>query len=49
MNVMQRIIYAGFAAAALASASMPVFSSPEAGAFADEMAVSSSATDSNRR
>ena len=39
MNVMQKIIYAGFAAAALASASMPVFSSAEApAASADESA-----------
>ena len=50
MNAMQKIIYAGFAAAALASASMPVFSSAEALA-AEELASNHEdrAPESNRR
>lgn len=46
---MQKIIYAGFAAAALASASMPVFSSPEPAGLADEAVAAADRTDSNRR
>lgn len=50
MNAMQKLIYAGFAALALASASMPVLSSPEAAAFVDEAAVPADrAPDPNRR
>ena len=51
MNAMQKLIYAGFAAAALASASMPVFSSAEPAPFADELASihEDRAPDSNRR
>ena len=50
MNAMQKLIYAGFAAAALASASMPVFSSAEYVAPTDEFSASPArAPDSNRR
>jgi len=49
MNAMQKIIYAGFAALALASASMPVFSSAEPSAFADGATTAERAPDSKRR
>ena len=50
MNVMQKIIYTGFAAAAIASASMPVFSSADPAPFAeDAVLVTDRAPESNRR
>ena len=50
MNAMQKLIYAGFAALALASASMPVFSSAEMIASADDGPNgAASAPDSKRR
>ena len=48
MNAMQKLIYAGFAALALASASMPVFSSAEIAASADDSPFAAAA-DSKRR
>lgn len=50
MNVMQKIIYTGFAAAAIASASMPVFSSADPAPFAeDAVLVNDQGPESNRR
>ena len=50
MNVMQKIIYTGFAAAAIASASMPVLSSADPAPFADDaVLVTDRAPEPNRR
>jgi hypothetical protein len=49
MNLMQKIIYTGFAAAAIASASMPVFSSADPAPFADDAVLVADNAESNRR